>query len=201
MREFRYFVTGTDTEVGKTFLSAAICMRTNAEYWKPIQCGTAEGTDRDFIAKMTSVKTHVEKYCLAKPASPNQAAAAERQLISVREIIAALPEAKDLIIEGAGGLYVPLNSSETILDLIRGLGMPVILAARSGLGTLNHTLLTVKALESEGVELRGVVLIGEPHAENRETLSEFGVRIIGEIPHYSELSPTAVADAAERIRL
>ena len=159
------FVTGTDTNVGKTVLSALLVAALDGIYWKPIQTGACEGTDRQTVMRLAEVpegRTLPECYCFDPPVSPHLAAkqAASRIVSSGFERPARSPN-DPLIVEGAGGILVPINDSETMLDLMRQLGMPVVVASRTALGTINHTLLTVNALRDAGADVRGVVMIGK----------------------------------------
>jgi dethiobiotin synthetase len=189
----RFFVTGTDTGVGKTVVSALLCAALNALYWKPIQTGTDEGTDREavmHIAEIPESQTLPEAYTFPPPVSPNLAAARAGVKIKMEKL--AIPEEaakKSIVVEGAGGVLVPINAKQFMLDLIANLKLPVILAARSSLGTINHSLLSLAALESAGVSVRGVVLIGDPNRDNREAIEKYGhTKVVGEIPQLSALN-------------
>jgi dethiobiotin synthase len=181
------FVTGTDTNVGKTVLSALLVAALNGTYWKPIQTGASEGTDRQHVmrwAELPESRTVAECYCFDPPVSPHLAAEAGGVTIEISRIrrperISALP----LIIEGAGGVFVPLNGSEMMLDLIRKLGVPVVVASRTALGTINHTVLTVRALRGAGVCVKGVVMIGPENSDNERAVERYGaVPVVGRIP-------------------
>jgi dethiobiotin synthase len=179
------FVTGTDTGVGKTLLSALLVAALNRQYWKPIQTGACEGTDREAIMKWAEVaadRVVPETYIFDPPVSPHLAAEQEGTAINLHGICR--PASLDpLIIEGAGGVYVPINVSAFMLDLMRQLGAPVVVAARTSLGTINHTLLTVAALRDARLDLRGVVMIGKENRDNRRAVEVYGnVPVIGCIP-------------------
>ncbi len=198
-----YFVTGTDTGIGKTVLSALLCAALDAIYWKPIQTGSSEGTDRATVMKLAEIpssRTREESYIFEPPVSPHLAArwAGERiDLARVRE--PAIAPGETLVMEGAGGVLVPINEKEFMIDLMRHLGAPVVLAARSSLGTINHTLLSLAALGSAALPVLGVVLIGEPNKDNREAIEEFGdARVIGEIPKLAEINRKALREVFER---
>jgi len=149
------FVTGTGTEVGKTLVSLGLCLRFKADYWKPIQTGLDK--DSDFIKRfLTGKKIHPCSYDFKNPLSPNQAAQKEGRRIKLDKIKA--PKSSFLVIEGAGGGLVPLNDKEMMIDLIQKLGFPVIVVAKSGLGTLNHTLLTLEALKARKIKMLGLIL-------------------------------------------
>jgi dethiobiotin synthetase len=180
------FVTGTDTNVGKTVLSALLVAALDGTYWKPIQTGTSEGTDRQQVMRWADIpesRTVPECFCFEPPVSPHLAAERSGVVIELARIrkphVAALP----LIIEGAGGVMVPINASETMLDLMVHLRAPVVVASRTALGTINHTVLTVQALRRAGVCIKGVVMIGEESQDNERAVERYGaVPIVGRIP-------------------
>jgi len=189
----QYFVTGTDTGVGKTVLSALLCAALDASYWKPIQTGTEVDSDTravELLAGLPKEKLLPEVYQFAPPVSPHLAAQKAGVRIDLAKI--KLPvNASDipLIVEGAGGVLVPLNENELMVDLIRQLKLPVILAARSSLGTINHTVLSLAALRKVGIGVAGVVMIGATNSENRAAIEEYGkVRVVGEISWQAELN-------------
>jgi dethiobiotin synthase len=189
----KFFVTGTDTNIGKTVLCSLLCAAWNAFYWKPIQTGSSEGTDRDTVARLAQLAKHQsfpESYCFEPPVSPHLAAAWAGTRISLGNID--MPEhgnAGSLIVEGAGGVMVPINDSQLMTDLMWHLGLPVLLAARSALGTINHTLLSLSWLRQSGLTVAGVVMIGPENADNRCAIEKYGnVRVVGTIPHLETLS-------------
>ena len=181
------FVTGTDTHVGKTVLSALLVAALNGTYWKPIQTGASEGTDRQQVMRWVELpesRTVAECYCFDPPVSPHLAAEAAGITIEISRICrpAQIP-APPLIIEGAGGVLAPINGSEMMLDLIGKLGAPVVVASRTALGTINHTVLTVRALRGAGVCVKGVVMIGPENQDNERAVERYGaVPVIGRIP-------------------
>jgi len=181
------FVTGTDTHVGKTVLSALLVAALNGTYWKPIQTGASEGTDRQQVmrwAELPESRTVAECYCFDPPVSPHLAAEAAGITIEISRICrpSQIP-APPLIIEGAGGVLAPINGSEMMLDLIGKLGAPVVVASRTALGTINHTVLTVRALRGAGVCVKGVVMIGPENQDNERAVERYGaVPVIGRIP-------------------
>ncbi len=192
-----FFVTGTDTDVGKTVLSALLCAALDAFYWKPIQTGTMEGTDRMTVMRLAGFgadRTLDEVYSFVPPVSPHLAARwAGTEIDLSRFSIPGHLRSEWLFVEGAGGLLVPLNDKQFVLDLILRLQLPVILAARSVVGTINHTLLTLLSLHSAQIPVHGVVLIGEPNRDNRESIERYGhTRVIGEIPRIPHLHRTAL---------
>jgi len=195
----RYFITGTDTGVGKTVLSALLCAALDASYWKPIQTGTEVDSDSrtvELLAGMAAERVLPEAYQFAPAVSPHVAArrAGVRIDLAKIKLPAAVGDAP-LIVEGAGGVLVPINERELMVDMMRQLGLPVLLAARSSLGTINHTTLSLAALRNAGVDVAGVVMIGAPNAENRAAIEEFGkVRVVGEIPWLAELNRTLLLE-------
>ena len=183
-----FFITGTDTNVGKTVLSALLVAALDGVYWKPIQTGACEGTDRQTVMRMAEVpegRTLPECYCFDPPVSPHLAAEAGGVCIDLGRIErpARLSANDPLIVEGAGGIAVPVNDSESMLDVVRKLGMPVIVASRSALGTINHTVLTVNALRIAGADVRGVVMIGKKSKDNERAIERFArAPVMGRIP-------------------
>lgn len=199
----RFFITGTDTGVGKTVLSALLCAALDACYWKPIQTGTDESTDSRTVAELAELPADriiPETYRFRQPVSPHLAARWATERIHLKNI--EMPDVAPgtaLIVEGAGGVLVPVNEREFMVDLMRELKLPVLLAARSTLGTINHTLLSLAALGRAGVEIAGVVLIGDRNVDNREAIEEYGrVRVVGEIPRLDKLCLLALIDVYDR---
>jgi len=195
----RVFVTGTDTGVGKTVVSACLARRWGAAYWKPVQTGLAqERGDTEIVAWLAGLppdRVHPPRYCLAAPLSPE--AAGELEDVVIRLADFALPQGSTpLVVEGAGGVLVPLGGGASMSDLMAAFGLPVVLVARSGLGTINHTLLSLEALRRRGIALSGVVMVGEPNAGNRRAIERHGeVHVIAELPVLPLLNPDAVAAA------
>lgn len=170
----RIIVAGTDTNVGKTIVSSLLVNKLNAHYWKPVQCGDLDtGGDSATIKKLSGIKANriiPEAYRLKMPASPNQAAAAEGITIDKENL--KLPNHKGaLVVELAGGLMVPLRDDWLQIDQVKAWNLPVVLVARSGLGTLNHTLLSIEALENRNIKVATLILNGEKHKENYNTLA------------------------------
>lgn len=201
------FVTGTDTAVGKTVLAAALMHRYRAygslRYWKPVQTGIEQDDDTSAVlqlAECIDTELHCSGIRLPKPVAPYLAAELSGTRVTVADIVSHVNrEADDVrwIAEGAGGVLVPLNESESIVDLITALGLPVLIAARSILGTINHTLLTIETLRRRNVEVAGVVLIGNRNPANREAIERFGsVRVVGEMPHFVALTSDSLGQWA-----
>jgi dethiobiotin synthetase len=198
-----FFVTGTDTGVGKTVLSALLVAALDGFYWKPVQTGAIEGTDRNSVrlwAGCPEERLLPERYCFDPPVSPHLAAreAGVRIALEDFELPASAGE-HPLIVEGAGGAMVPLNEKDLMLNLMRRLGLPVIVAARTALGTINHSLLTLAALRAAGVHVHGVVMIGEENLENRRAIEHYGeVRAIGSLPVLEQISRAALLSVFEK---
>lgn len=194
-----FFVTGTDTNVGKTVLSALLVAALDAVYWKPIQTGAGESTDRSLVrlwAAPPEDRLLPERYYFDPPVSPHLAAREAGVRIALDSIrLPAAPAGRPWIVEGAGGVMVPLNERDLMLDLLRQLSLPVVVAARTSLGTINHTLLTLSALRSAQLDVCGVVLIGEENLENRRAIEHYGgVRVVGYIPFLEKISRAALLD-------
>lgn len=185
------FVTGTDTGVGKTVASAWLALKLDADYWKPIQSGLEGETDTQTVARLTGFsedRFHPSAHNLAAPKSPHEAARLEGIEIKLDNFV--LPKSnRTIIVEGAGGILVPINNQDRMVDLAVALKLPVIIAARTTLGTINHTLLTLECLRSRGLEPDGAILLGPPFPESRKAIEEFGkVLILAEIPLLKPLS-------------
>ena len=194
-----YFVTGTDTNIGKTVLSALLVAALDGAYWKPVQTGAAEGTDRDAVRAWAGVSEErllPERYCFDPPVSPHLAAREAGVRMALDSFV--LPKTTagmPLIVEGAGGAMAPINERAVMLDLMRRLGLPVIVAARTALGTINHTLLTLAALRIAQLHICGVVLIGEEHMENRRAIEQYGeIRVVGHIPVLEKIHRAALIE-------
>jgi dethiobiotin synthase len=200
-------VTGTDTGVGKTVVSAALMRRYRGSaprYWKPIQTGIEQDDDSAEVARLSGCEPSSvlsEGVRLPRPVSPHLAARIAGVTIAVgalERIAAAHPTGGPWIVEGAGGVLVPLNDRELIIDLMGRLGLPTVVAARSGLGTINHTLLTLEALTRRSIPVAGVVMVGAPDAENRRAIEAYGqVSVVGELPRLAPLDPASLAAWAD----
>lgn len=199
----RFFVTGTDTGVGKTAVAALLCAALDAMYWKPIQTGSREGTDRHAVMQLASIpgsRTLPETYRFRPPLSPHLAARLAGARIELRKI--RLPEISPreyLVVEGAGGALVPINRTQFMTDLMRHLRFPVVLVSRSSLGTINHTLLSLAALRAARLEVRGVVLVGKPNIENRRAIEHYGeIPVVGFVPLVNKLDRRALLAAYKK---
>ncbi len=196
------FITGTDTSAGKTVASAALMHRYRAAcslcYWKPIQTGIEQDDDTETVRRLggcAEQEVFTEGIRLPKPVSPHLAARRMGVTIDLRTLASSRPnEEAGWIVEGAGGLLVPVNETETMADWIALLGLPVLVAARSGLGTINHTLLTLEALRVRSLRVAGVIMVGEPNPDNREAIEKYGeVQVIAEMPPLNPLDSATLA--------
>jgi dethiobiotin synthetase len=186
-----YFITGTDTGVGKTLVSAILTSILQGCYWKPIQSGVAEEIpDLEQVKNWTQLSEghfFPSRYTLQAPLAPDQAAALEKRKLDLDECI--LPSTpKPLIVEGAGGIYVPLNDQHTMLDLMKKLALPVIIVARGTLGTINHTLLTIEGLRRQEIPIHGVVFNGKLNPANQKAIEKWGqVRTLFQVPFFDTI--------------
>lgn len=199
------FVTGTDTGIGKTLVSAILCRAWNATYWKPLQTGLAdeEGdtpTVRD-LAGLSAARIIPPAYAFQAPLAPLAAGDLENVTVNPGRLV--LPQVQGpLVVEGAGGLMVPVREDMMIVDLIESLGLPVVLVTRSGLGTINHTLLSLEALRRRGIPVAGVVPVGPPNSGNERDIARFGkTNILFRVPHLDAITETSVAELSGNVPL
>ena len=195
-------ITGTDTGIGKTIFSAALTQALCATYWKPVQAGLEEETDTQAVTRLTGCKALPETYRLQIPASPHFSAEEEGVQIDTDSLT--LPEVDGpLVVEGAGGLMVPLTREMLYIDLFKTWQAPIVLCARTGLGTINHSLLSIEALRARGCNLLGIVFIGDEVADSEQTIADYaGVKKLGRLPLLKEITPETIGTAfAENFRL
>jgi dethiobiotin synthetase len=199
-----FFVTGTDTDVGKTVVSAWLVGRLGASYWKPVQAGNHPETDSDVVRRLTGAAPErilPEAYVLPEPIAPHEAARRAGTSIEMAKLVPP-PHEGLLIAEGAGGLLVPLNDQAYVVDLAEELHLPIILVARSTLGTINHTLLSIEAITRRGLPLAGVVVNGPETPHNRAAIERYGkAEIIAEIPWIDQLTPAKLMDIEPELDL
>ena len=194
-------VTATDTDVGKTVVSAMLTLALDGIYWKPIQAGMAEGTDRERVATLTGLpedRFRRERYVLREPLSPHRAAELDGAEIRAEhlELPADVPPGCWLIVEGAGGVLVPINRGMLQAELFARWRAPAVLCARTSLGTINHTLLSLEALKVRGVSVLGIVFVGEPMPDTERTIVEFAqTRSLGRLPILPLLDASALKAA------
>jgi len=196
-----YIVSGTDTGIGKTTVAAMLLLALDALYWKPLQSGTQDGTDRERVQALTHLPADrllPERYVLSQPLSPHRAAELDGVAIDPKSL--AVPAAeRTLIIEGAGGLLVPITRHLLQIDLFTDWDLPVILCARTALGTINHTLLSIEALRRRRLRLHGVVFVGDDNPDNIRTIAEIsGARVLGRLPQLEPLDGAALLGAFAR---
>ena len=199
----RLVVCGTDTDVGKTVVSALLVQGLDARYWKPVQSGS-DGSDTGTVQQLLALppeRVVPEAYRLRLPASPHWAA--ERDGVRIETGRLALPSGDDaLVVETAGGLLVPLRRDWLQIDQLHHWNLPVVLVARSGLGTLNHTLLSVEALERRRIPVLGLVLNGPIHPDNPRTLEALtGAPVLAELPPLEPLTEDGLAQQWQRLGL
>ena len=198
----KYFITGISTEVGKTVVSAVVTEALQADYWKPVQAGELDNCDtkkvKNLISNSTSV-FHPNSYALETPMSPHAAAEIDGVAIDLKEIKE--PKTKNnLVIEGAGGLLVPLNDSDTILDIIK-LDYKVIVVSRHYLGSINHTLLTVKLLQEKGFDV-SIIFSGNEHPTTEAIIKKMtGVNVIGRVDEEPYFDKNVIKEYAEMFKL
>ncbi|MEG8038052.1 dethiobiotin synthase [Sphingomonas sp. LR60] len=190
-------VTGTDTDVGKTVFAAALTVALGARYWKPVQAGLADGSDAGSVVQLgvDAAKVVPEAYRLATPCSPHRAA--EIDGVTIDPAGLALPTGDGpLVVEGAGGVLVPLTRGWSFADQAAAWGRPVVLVARTALGTINHSLLSIEALRARGVPLLGVAFIGDAVEDSEDVIAEIGkVRRLGRLPRLADLNAATLAAA------
>jgi dethiobiotin synthase len=212
------FITGTDTNVGKTVVAAAVMLRYRNEaalrYWKPIQTGIEQDDDTREVVRLSRACDDEVLTCgvrLRGPLSPHLAARRAGTRVTVQSLVETIhsadlkvraahqvaesripkPEPRPRwVIEGAGGTLVPLNERETMADLMQALDLPVLIAARSALGTINHTCMTIEVLRRRMLRVAGVVMVGEPNDENRLAIERYGAaEVLGQMPRFDPLTP------------
>jgi len=199
----KYFITGIGTDVGKSIGAAIITEALEADYWKPIQAGDLENSDTLKVkALVGNTKTvfHTEAYRLNQPMSPH--AAAERDGIEIKLQNIKLPSTQNhLVVEGAGGLLVPLNRKETILDLIAQSSCEVILVSRHYLGSINHTLMSVELLKNRNIAIKGILFNGAENKDTESIIQEMtGLTILGRIDELEELNKGVIKSIAQKLK-
>lgn len=196
----RYTVTGTDTDVGKTVVAAGLAGHLGAHYWKPVQAGTIDGTDAGAVARLAGgrVKVLPEAYVLKTPCSPHEAARIDG--VKIERARLALPGILGpLVVEGAGGALVPMTDDLLAADLFADWGLPVILVARTTLGTINHSLLSMEALRRRGLTVHGVVFVGDENSHSEEAIVRLGKTVhLGRLPRLDPLDAERLAKAFAR---
>lgn len=198
----KLFITGIGTDVGKTIVSAIVTEALQADYWKPIQAGDLENSDSHKIKSFLSNKKtviHPNSYALNTPASPHLAAEIDGITIDLNQIIE--PEtASHLVVEGAGGVFVPLNSKDCVIDLVQP-DYKVIVVSRHYLGSINHTLLTIEALQNRKITIAGIIFSGDENKATEEIIqSKSGLKCIGRIEQEPYFDQNVIKEYADRFR-
>lgn len=193
-------VTGTDTGIGKTVFAAALSGALGARYWKPVQSGIEpEGTDAMRVAALGGLSPAdilPERYRLATPCSPHLAAEIDGVRIDPDALVLPDRQGRPLVVEGAGGVLVPLDRRTLYADLFARWRCPVVLVARTGLGTINHSLLSIEALRARGVPILGIAFVGDANPDSETIIAAMGgVRRLGRLPQIAPLTPATLADA------
>jgi dethiobiotin synthetase len=198
------FVTGIGTDIGKTLISAILVEKLKCDYWKPVQAGELDNSDTMKVQKLVSNTRstfHPEAYRLTQPFSPHKAAALDGIAIEEQTII--VPKTDNtLLIEGAGGLMVPLNDHALVIDLIKQLNAAVILVSQNYLGSINHTLLSIEALKQRGIPIKGIIFNGEENASTQDYIINYTqVPHLGRVPKLPIVDKNTIADAGKYISL
>lgn len=199
-----FFVTGTDTGVGKTVVSAALMIRLRSAgpvcYWKPIQTGIEDDDDTATVASLaacSAAELLTSGIRLPRPLSPHLAARLSGTAIELgplEDTFNGIPDSTHMVVEGAGGALVPVNDIQLMTDLMARLDLPAVIAARSTLGTINHTLLTIEALQHRSIRIAGVIMVGPPDEENRKAIEQYGgVPVLAQMPAFAPLTPERLA--------
>ena len=195
-----FFITAIDTNIGKTIISAILVNKFKANYWKPIQCGVNSNnlSDSQVVKELvigSSQKIFKESYYFLEPVSPNLAAKKENIKISMKLMLDDFKKVeKPIIVEGAGGVLVPINNKEFVIDLIKVLKLPTIVVAKTSLGTINHTLLTINALNIKNQTIYGIIFVGDENIQVEKTILSFSRKIIkniknlGRIPVFEKIT-------------
>ncbi len=195
----KYFVSGIGTDVGKTIVSAILTEALKADYWKPVQTGSEEIVDREVVQALVSNKQtvfHPETYSFKAALSPHIASVMENSTIALNRL--KMPNCSNLIVEGAGGLMVPINQSKTYIDLIKTLNIPLVLVIRHYLGSINHSLLSLKAIQDYELPFKGIVFNGNDEWDNeRIILKMTKAPVIGRIKTEKNWTPNRIKKYAD----
>lgn len=200
----RLFVTGIGTEIGKTIVSAILVEKLLADYWKPVQSGDLDNSDslkvKNFISNSRSF-IFPEAYKLTQPFSPHKSAAIDGISIEQEKIQPPVTD-NTLIIEGAGGLMVPLNNKFLMIDLIKELNAEAILVSSNYLGSINHTLLSIYALKQYGIPVKGIIFNGVKDIYSKEYILNYtGIPLLGHVPTYDQIDKSDIIDAGKYLSL
>lgn len=200
----KYFVTGIGTGIGKTLISAILTEKLKADYWKPIQSGDLDQSDSLAIKSLlsnTETQIHPEAYRLSQPLSPHLSAKIDGITMDLTDFKLPVTN-RNLIVEGAGGLMVPLNDEVLILDLIKQLQLPVIVVSQNYLGSINHTLLTLNTLKQHQIKIKGVIFNGEANeATESYILNYMKVACLGKVPLINKINQQTIREAGEYLSI
>ncbi|MAJ44209.1 MAG: dethiobiotin synthase [Candidatus Marinimicrobia bacterium] len=202
MKNKNFFITAIGTNVGKTLISAMLVENLKAEYWKPIQAGNLDKSDSTFIREHTNcIKIHPERFILTAPMSPH--AAAKIDNVKINLIDFKIPNINSsLIVEGAGGLMVPLNNNDLVLDLIKHLNLEVIIISQNYLGSINHTLLTIEVLKKNDIQINGIIFNGNSNIETERIIEhKTRIQVIGKIPKLDKISKKNIIKYSKKIQI
>jgi len=198
------FVTGIGTDIGKTLISAILVEKLQCDYWKPVQSGELENSDTMKVQRLVSNTTsvfHPESYRLTQPYSPHKSATLDGIEIDEKSIIAPKTE-NQLLIEGAGGLMVPLNNHALVIDLIKQLNAEVVLVSQNYLGSINHTLLSIEALKQRKIPIKGIIFNGEENTSTEDYITAYTqIAHLGRVPMLAVVDKNTIADAGKYISL
>lgn len=198
------FITGLGTDIGKTIVSAVLVEKLKADYWKPIQSGDLDNTDTQKVRRLVSNTVsvfHPETYRLSQPFSPHKSAEIDGIKIELNNISTPQTDNK-LVIEGAGGLMVPLNDDVYIVDLIAKINADVIFVVKHYLGSINHALLSLEALKSRNIKVEGIIINGEPDKYSEQAIRNYtDLPILGHIPFVSELNQNVIIEMGEQLNI
>jgi dethiobiotin synthetase len=198
------FITGIGTGIGKTIVSAVLTEKLKSDYWKPIQSGDLDDSDTLNVKHLVSNTTsafHTEAYRLTQPYSPHKSATIDGITIDLNKIVAPKTN-NDLLIEGAGGLMVPLNDDYLMIDLIKRLHVEVVLVSQNYLGSINHTLLSVAMLKQYDIKIAGIIFNGKADESSESYILKYtGVKLLGHLPEFETIDKEAIVKAGEFITL
>jgi dethiobiotin synthetase len=188
----KFFITGTDTGVGKTLVAAVMTYALRASYWKPIQSGSSDQAVIRELTGLSAAHFHPTQYAFRASLSPDQAARLENITIDINTC--EIPVTTNhLVIEGAGGVFVPLNEDECMLDFMKKLAVPVVIVSRGQLGTINHTLLSIEALRRRDIPIHGVVFSGELNPDNQTAIEKWAkVKTLFHVPYFASITPAVL---------
>jgi len=198
------FVTGIGTGIGKTLISAILVEKLKADYWKPIQSGDLDDSDTLKVKSLVSNEIsvfHPEAYKLTQPYSPHKSAAIDGIIIDPQKIV--LPAMDNqLLIEGAGGLMVPLNNDFLMIDLIKQLGAEVVLVSQFYLGSINHTLLSILALKQYDIPVKGIIFNGNEDISSKQYILEYSkIKLLGQVPPIAVINKNTIINSSTAITL